>query len=70
MIHFTSNPISLCMFLQGFDTGSVRKFFMGTKEALGGLTYLRIWHDNAGTGDNQNWYLNKIVVDDPQTNIR
>ncbi|XP_061167307.1 polycystin-1-like protein 2 isoform X1 [Saccostrea echinata] len=55
---------------EGFDTGSVKKFIMGTKEKLGGLTYIRIWHDNSGSGDYQNWYLNKIVVDDPQTNTR
>ncbi|XP_021376367.1 uncharacterized protein LOC110465104 isoform X2 [Mizuhopecten yessoensis] len=55
---------------QGFETSSVRKFFMGTPEPLGDLTYLRIWHDSSGRGDNKSWYLHKITVDDPQIGQR
>ncbi|XP_060073664.1 uncharacterized protein LOC132553437 [Ylistrum balloti] len=55
---------------QGFETSSVRKFFMGTPEPLGDLTYLRIWHDSSGRGDNKSWYLHKVTVDDPQIGQR
>ncbi|XP_033737951.1 uncharacterized protein LOC117325653 isoform X2 [Pecten maximus] len=55
---------------QGFETSSVRKFFMGTPEPLGDLTYLRIWHDSSGRGDQKSWYLHKVTVDDPQIGQR
>lgn len=43
---------------------------MGSDVPLGELIYLRIWHDNAGSGDLQSWYLNKVVIDDVQTHTR
>ncbi|KAK3103729.1 hypothetical protein FSP39_021426, partial [Pinctada imbricata] len=54
----------------GFPSGSVRSFFMGTKFDLGDLMMIRIWHDNSGTGNEQSWYLNKIIVDDLQKHKR
>lgn len=43
---------------------------MGTKEPLGELKYLRIWHDNAGKGADKSWYLNRVIVDDLQEKDR
>lgn len=31
---------------------------------------LRIWHDNSGQGNAASWYLNKIILDDIQTDER
>ncbi|KAK3089545.1 hypothetical protein FSP39_004480 [Pinctada imbricata] len=55
---------------KGFPSGSARRFFMGTKTPLGPLTYLRIWHDNAGNMSEQSWFLNQVIVDDPQERQR
>ncbi|XP_061167318.1 uncharacterized protein LOC133176177 [Saccostrea echinata] len=55
---------------KGFETSSIKHFFMGTEHPLGDLTYLQISHDNAGSGDFQSWYLNKIIIDDLQTRRR
>lgn len=41
---------------------------MSTEEALGPLTYLRIWHDNSGSGNSKSWYLNTVDIVDLQTN--
>lgn len=40
---------------------------MATPECLGGLTYVRVWHDNSGEDDDASWYLHQIVVEDIQT---
>ncbi|XP_062590863.1 uncharacterized protein LOC134252407 [Saccostrea cucullata] len=55
---------------EGFQTSSIKHFFMGTEFSLGDLTCLQISHDNAGSGDFQSWYLNKVVIDDVQTRKR
>ncbi|OWF39370.1 Polycystic kidney disease protein 1-like 2 [Mizuhopecten yessoensis] len=55
---------------QGFEHGCTKRFFMGTTEFLGDLSYIRVWHDNSGTDGNHSWYLNKITIDDPQLNKR
>ncbi|XP_035828454.1 polycystic kidney disease protein 1-like 2 [Aplysia californica] len=52
------------------STGSVVTYVMATPYDLGELSYLRIWHDNSGEGQNQSWYLNKIYVEDLQTRTR
>lgn len=49
---------------------SINRYFMGTKEPLGDLRYLRIWHDNAGKGAYKSWYLNRVIVDDLQERDR
>lgn len=49
---------------------SINRYFMGTKEPLGDLRYLRIWHDNTGKGAYKNWYLNRVIVDDLQERDR
>ncbi|XP_053393414.1 polycystin-1-like [Mercenaria mercenaria] len=45
-----------------FDRGSINKFILSVDEPLGPLSYLRIWHDNLGTGKLQGWFLSKVVV--------
>ena len=40
---------------------------MTSERDLGPLTYLRIWHDNAGKGELQGWYLDRFTVSDLQT---
>lgn len=55
---------------QGFGVASIHRFFMGTKQPLGELTYLRIWHDNSGKGADKSWYLNRVIVDDLQEKDR
>ncbi|XP_045211050.2 uncharacterized protein LOC123562481 [Mercenaria mercenaria] len=47
-------------------TGSVMNFLMATRTCLGDLEYLRIWHDNSGSGNHASWYLSKIEVHDVQ----
>jgi polycystin 1L2 len=34
---------------------------------LGGLSYMKIWHDNSGKGDFASWFLKNIIVHDLQT---
>lgn len=43
---------------------------MSSTSTFGRLDYLRIWHDNSGSGNMQSWFLNKVVVDDLQTKER
>jgi hypothetical protein len=43
---------------------------MSTEEPLGALTYLRIWHDNSGSGSSKSWYLNVVNILDLQSNER
>lgn len=40
---------------------------MSSHVLLGDLSYVRIWHDNSGEGNDASWYLHKIVVTDLQT---
>lgn len=41
---------------------------MATPKKMTELTAIKIWHDNSGTGGNASWYLNKIIMEDIQTN--
>ncbi len=34
---------------------------------MGSLQYMRIWHDNSGSGDDASWFLKYIIVHDLQT---
>ncbi|KAI8494854.1 hypothetical protein Bbelb_274590 [Branchiostoma belcheri] len=49
-----------------FEKGSVDSFLVSTSEPLGDLTYLRVWHNNAGYSPA--WFLNQIVVTDRGNN--
>lgn len=50
-----------------FRRGAQDIFVMAVPRKLGRLTYLRIWHDNSGSGKKRSWFLNFIVVRDVQT---
>ncbi|XP_068681978.1 polycystin-1-like protein 2 isoform X4 [Montipora foliosa] len=49
-----------------FSRGSVNIFMLSLKESLGDITHIKIWHDNSG--DNPQWFLNKVVIRDPKAN--
>ncbi|KAL4240289.1 polycystic kidney disease protein 1-like [Mactra antiquata] len=51
-----------------FGTGSVMNFLMSASSYLGDLDYIRVWHDNSGSGNFSSWYLSKIEVHDIQRN--
>ena len=34
---------------------------------MGDLTYIKIWHDNSGKGDDASWFLKFIIIHDLQT---
>ena len=51
-----------------FHRASVEGFVMTTTKPLGELSYLRIWHDNAGIGDYASWFLTTVIVKDMQVN--
>ena len=50
---------------RGFTRGSVRCFILGTKQDLGQITALRIWHDSRGRSPE--WYLHRITVEELAT---
>jgi len=47
--------------------GSTVHYLMTVPKPLGGLQYVRVWHDNSGVGTKGSWYLDKIVIKDIQT---
>ncbi|KAI8506487.1 hypothetical protein Bbelb_159140 [Branchiostoma belcheri] len=49
-----------------FEKGSVDSFLVSTPEPLGGLIYLRVWHNNAGYSPA--WFLSQIVVTNRENN--
>ncbi len=63
-------PLLFFTLLQHFGRASVRHFLCSVKETIGPLTFLRIWHDNSGEGNDAGWFLDKVVVEDLQTNQR
>ena len=46
------------------------KFNKKLNRSLGGLNYMKIWHDNSGKGDFASWFLKFIIVHDLQTRER
>ncbi|CAL1530711.1 unnamed protein product, partial [Lymnaea stagnalis] len=50
--------------------GSIYNYVMSTESCLGALTFLRVWHDNSGTGKSQSWYLDQVQICDLQTSDR
>ena len=63
-IRFDSN---LCVVFQGFHRSTIKNFILSVDKSLGGLSFLRIWHDNSGKGKYKSWYLNQIQVTNLQT---
>ena len=37
---------------------------MSCEAELGELSFVRLWHDNSGEGDNAGWFLDKVVIED------
>ena len=50
-----------------FERGSVDSFVLSTSRPLGALSYVRVWHDNSGSGSKASWYLKNILIHDLQT---
>ncbi|XP_040885354.1 polycystin-1 [Toxotes jaculatrix] len=48
-----------------FQRGSLDQFHLETDDSLGEVWKIRIWHDN--TGLDPSWYVQHVVVWDPQT---
>lgn len=44
--------------------------FLTMTRSLGPLNYIRIWHDNDGSGSSASWFLKYIIVRDLQTEER
>ena len=53
---------------QKFKRGTIRYFVLSTTHYLGYLSFLRIWHDNSGRGESASWFLDKVEIEDVQTN--
>ncbi len=49
-----------------FRRDGVDTFLVTSKRPLGELRYLRIWHDNSGSGKNASWFLKVVAVYDFQ----
>ncbi|UJR16137.1 hypothetical protein I4U23_003048 [Adineta vaga] len=52
---------------QIFQRGGIDAFVMTVPKSLGGLNYIRIWHDNQGDGSSSSWFLKYIIIRDLQT---
>lgn len=50
-----------------FRRGGVDSFLMTVNRPLGQLNYVRVSHDNTGSGGMASWYLKHIIVHDLQT---
>ncbi|KAL7058334.1 hypothetical protein AAHC03_017094 [Spirometra sp. Aus1] len=47
--------------------GNVDRFLLAVAEPLGDLHFLRLWHNNSGTGEDASWFCDFVVVIDLQT---
>lgn len=41
---------------------------MSMSKRINDPAVLKIWHDNSGIGKHASWYLNRITLEDIQTN--
>jgi hypothetical protein len=48
---------------------SMRPSIFSYARSLGSLSYVRIWHDNSGTGNTASWFLKYIIIRDLQTSV-
>ncbi|XP_077979542.1 polycystin-1-like protein 2 [Glandiceps talaboti] len=53
-----------------FLKSSINNLLMAVPKSLGELLYIRIWHDNSGTGDYRSWFLSQFEMLDLQTDKR
>lgn len=54
----------LILLLQNFQKGQINSFLLKTNADLGELMTMAIWHDSSGQGDQNGWFLEKVVVVD------
>ncbi|UJR27333.1 hypothetical protein I4U23_008626 [Adineta vaga] len=47
--------------------GGIDSFIMAVPKSLGRLNYMRVWHDNSGSGNKASWFLKYIIVRNLQT---
>nr|XP_042900065.1 uncharacterized protein LOC122269722 [Parasteatoda tepidariorum] len=50
--------------------GAIDVFIMSVPRSLGQLNYLRLWHDNSGSGKWSSWYCQLIIFRDVQTGFK
>jgi len=50
-----------------FQRGGIDSFIMAVPKSLGLLNYIRIWHDNTGSGSLASWFLKYLIIRDLQT---
>ena len=43
---------------------------MSVAQQIHSPAFLQIWHDNSGKGGAASWYLNKVLLEDVQTEER
>ncbi|XP_071131781.1 polycystin-1-like protein 2 [Mytilus edulis] len=55
---------------KGFGIGSTRRFVMTVPQQIHNPAFLQIWHDDSGKGGAASWYLNKVLIEDLQTEER
>ncbi|XP_067929649.1 uncharacterized protein [Watersipora subatra] len=48
--------------------GQTDTYLMATPRSLGQIQYIRIWHDNSGSGASASWFLNHVLIRDIQSN--
>ncbi|KAK3767525.1 hypothetical protein RRG08_003958 [Elysia crispata] len=53
-----------------FKKGMTNGFLMAVPRSLGRINYMRVWHDNSGSGPLASWFLNCIALKDLQTDTR
>ncbi|XP_035672972.1 polycystic kidney disease and receptor for egg jelly-related protein-like [Branchiostoma floridae] len=63
--HMVSDPVSDRKVLQ---RGAIDSFLITTRDSLGDLREIMVWHNNAGR--NPSWFLSRIMVQDLQTKKR
>ena len=55
------------LFFQEHPSGSIYNYVLSVEQTLGPLTYLRVWHDNTGSGKKRSWFLGQVQINDLQT---
>ena len=53
---------------QLFARASVNNFIISLPKALGNITKIKIWHDNAGS--NPSWFVSQIIINNAESNFK
>lgn len=59
-VHMLKSTSRTCL-----QPGGVDSFLITTSDCLGGLTFIRVWHDNSGKSPS--WFLSQVVIRDIET---